>query len=162
MTLGSHSLPWRQTETKTCERTEVAARALQAMYGDSVSASRVDPGSKTASTSFGVKAVPPALPCRVDILVENGVAAPKSCRSPSKMRSPTAAGGLLRTGEASIVARITYHQPPLRLYWTEETKSKKTSLRTTILPISYDSSFFWETNLPAAPPCRRVIETKSG
>ena len=160
MTLGSHVSPWRQMDTKTCERAEVAATAVQAMYGDSVSASRVDPGSKTASTSFGVKADPPAIPCRLDILVENGVAAPKSCLSAFEMRSPTAAGSLLPTGEASIAARTNNNQPPLRLYWTEKTKSKKTNLRTTIMSISYDSSFFWETYLPAAPPCRRVIETK--
>ena len=54
MTLGRHVLPRRQTDTKTCERTKVAATAVQAMYGDSVSASRVDPSPRTASTNFGV------------------------------------------------------------------------------------------------------------
>ena len=34
-------------DTKTRERTEGAATAVQAMYGDSCSATRVDPGPKT-------------------------------------------------------------------------------------------------------------------
>ena len=66
--------------TKTRERTEGAATAVQAMHGDSFSICRVDPGSKT-STSFGVKAEPTALPCRDDVLVEDGAAALKSCLS---------------------------------------------------------------------------------
>ena len=44
--------------TKTRERTEGAATAVQAMHGDSGSATRVDPGPKTNSTSFGMKAEP--------------------------------------------------------------------------------------------------------
>ena len=64
-------------DTKTRERTEGAATAVHLMRGDSFSACRVDPGSK-ASTSFGVKANPPNLPCRDDVLVEDGAAAPKS------------------------------------------------------------------------------------
>ena len=99
----------------------------------------------------------PALSCREDGLVQNGAAAPKSCVPSLEIRSPTAAGGLLPTGEASIATVTTYNQPPLRLYSTEETDSKKTNLRTPILYVPYDSSF-----LPAAPSCRRVIETKSG
>ena len=50
--------------TKTRERTEGAATAVQAMRGDGFSACRVEPGPNTSSTSFGVKAEPPALPCR--------------------------------------------------------------------------------------------------
>ena len=50
----------RLADTKTCERTEGAAKAVQAMHGDSFSASRVDPGPKTNSTSFGVKAESPS------------------------------------------------------------------------------------------------------
>ena len=64
--------------TKTRERTEGAATAVKAMRGDSFSACRVDPGPKT-STSFGVKAEHPALPCRDDVVVGSGDAAPKSC-----------------------------------------------------------------------------------
>ena len=44
-----------QADKKTRERTEGAAKAVQAMHGDSFSASRVDPGPKTNSTCFGVK-----------------------------------------------------------------------------------------------------------
>ena len=62
--------------TKTRERTEGAATAVQAMRGDGFSACRVEPGSNTNSTSFGVKAEPPALPCRDDIVVESGDTAP--------------------------------------------------------------------------------------
>ena len=64
--------------TKIRERTEGAATAVQAMRGDSFSACRVEPGPNTNSTSFGVKAEPPALPCRDDVVVESGNAAPKS------------------------------------------------------------------------------------
>ena len=143
--------------SKTCERMEGAATAVQAMHGDSFSASRVDPGSKTNSSSFGVKAEPLALPCRDDVLVENGAAAPKSCLPSLEMRSPTAADSLLPTGEASIATRTTFNQPPLRLSSTVETNSKKTSTP----HVLYDSSFFQKNNLPAVA-CQRVIETKSG
>ena len=47
------------------------------------------------STSFGVKAGPPTLLCRDDVLVENAAAVPKSCFSPLEMRTPKTAGGLL-------------------------------------------------------------------
>ena len=143
--------------TKTRERTEGADTAVQVMHGDSYTAQRVQDGPKI-SACYGVMAEPPALPCRDNIVVENGAAAPKSCLSSLKMRSPTAAGGLLPTGEASITTRTTFSQPPLRLYSTEETNSKKTSTPYK----SYDSSFFRKNNLPAAPSCRRVIETKPG
>ena len=56
--------------TKTCEGTEDAAKAVQAMHGDSFSANRVDP-DPICSTSFGVKVKPPALPCRDDVVVES-------------------------------------------------------------------------------------------
>ncbi|CAN0038774.1 unnamed protein product, partial [Ascophyllum nodosum] len=76
-------------DTKPRERTESAAKAVQAINGDSFSANRVDP-DPMCSTSFGVKAEPPALPYRDDALVENGAAAPKSCLSPLEMRTITA------------------------------------------------------------------------
>ena len=95
--------------TKTRERTECAAKAVQAMHGDSFSTNRVDP-DPMCSTSFGVKAEPPALPCRDDFLVENGAAAPKSCLPPLKMRSPTAASGLLPVGMTFTATRTTFHQ----------------------------------------------------
>ena len=47
-------------DTKTRERTKGAAKGVQAMHGDNFTANRVDPGPKTNSTSFGVKAKPPA------------------------------------------------------------------------------------------------------
>ena len=103
---------------KNRERTESAAKAVQAKHGDSCTAQRVQDGPKI-STCFGVMAEPPALPCRDDVVVENGAAAPKSCLSSLEMRSPTAAGGLLPTGEASVATMTT--QPPLRLHSTEET-----------------------------------------
>ena len=61
--------------TKTRERTGGAATAVQAMRGDCFSARRVEPGPTTNSTSFGVKAEPPALACRDDVVVERGPAA---------------------------------------------------------------------------------------
>ena len=70
-----------QASTKTRERTEGAATAAQAMRGDCSSARRVEP-DPTKSTSFGMKAEPPALPYRDDSVVECGVAAFKSCSHP--------------------------------------------------------------------------------
>ena len=100
---------------------------------------------------------PPALPCRDNVVVENGAAAPKSFLPSLEIHSPTAAGGLFAIGEASTATMTTYNQPPLRLYSTEGTNSKETNSRTPVLYVSYDNKF-----LPAAPSCRRVIETKSG
>ena len=131
--------------TKTHERTEGAATALQAMHGDSCTAQDIQDGPKT-STSFGVKAEPPDLSCREDVLVENGAASPKSCLPSSDMRSPTAAGGLLPTREASTATRTTFNQSRFRFYSIEETDSK-TNSRTRILYVSHHSSF-----LPAAIP----------
>ena len=124
-------------DTKTCERTEDAATAVQAKHGDSCTAKRVQAGP-TCSTSFGVKAEPPALPCRDDVLVENGAAAPKACPSPLKMRTPAAAGGFLPTDKTSTAKRTTFHQLPLWFYPTEEI-----NLRTYA---SYYRSFGWMNN----------------
>ena len=129
-----------QASTKTRERTENAAKAVQAKHGYSCSAQTVQDGPKI-STCFGVMAEPRDLPCRDDVLVKNGAAAPKSCLPSLEMRSPTAAGGLFLAGEASIATMTTYNQPTLWLYSTEETDLKKTSLRNRILYVSYDSSF---------------------
>ena len=150
--------------TKTRERTEGAATAVQAMRGDGFFARRVKPGPNTSSTSFGVKAEPPALPCRDDVVVESGDAAPKSCLPSLEMRSSATASGLVPTDEASTATETNFNQPPLRFYTTEETEpeanSKETNLRTSTPYASYDSSVFQESNLSAAPYCRRVIETK--
>ena len=98
--------------TKTRERTEGAATAVQAMHGDSFHACRADPGPKT-STNFGVKAEPPALPYRDDVVVESGDAASKSYLPSLEMRSPTAAGGLVPTGETSTATETTVKEPLL-------------------------------------------------
>ena len=70
-------------DKQTRERTEGAAKAVQAMHEDSCSANRVDP-DPICSTNFGGDSTgPPALPCsRDDALVGNGAAAPKPCLSP--------------------------------------------------------------------------------
>ena len=81
----------------------------------------------TNSTSFGVKAGPPALPCRDDVVVESGDAAPRSCLPSLEMRSPTAAGGLLPTGEVSTATRTTSNEPLLWFYATEEMNPKEDS-----------------------------------
>ena len=159
--------------TKTCERTEGAATAVQARRRDDFSARRVEPGPNTNSTSFGMMAEPPALPCRDDVVVESGDAAPKSCLPSLEMRSSTAAGGSVPIGEASTptdtsstATEINFNQPPLRFYTTEETdseaNSKETHLRTSTPYASYDSSVFQESNLSAAPYCRRVVEENPG
>ena len=150
----------RPANTKTRERTEGSATAVQAMHGYSFSACRIDPGPETNSTSFGMKAEPPALPGRDDVVVESGDAGLKSCLPSLEMRSPTAAGGLLPTGKTSTATKITFNKPPLRFYSIEETNPKETSLWTSVPSAWYDSSF-WRNKLLAAPSCRRVVETKA-
>ena len=142
--------------TKTHERTEGAATAVQAVHGDSFSACRVDPGPKV-STSFGVKAEPPALPCRDGVVVESGDAAPRSCLSSLEMRTTTAAGGLVPTGKTSTATETTSNEPLLRFYATEETNPTEKQLWTSVPSAYYDSSFW--TLLPA-PADLRAIETK--
>ena len=102
--------------TKARERTDGAAAAIQAKHGDSCFVNQMDP-DPVCLTSFGDDSTgPPALPCsRDDALVDNGAAAPKSCLSPLEMRTPTAAGGLLPAGTASITTRTTIDQPSLVL-----------------------------------------------
>ena len=144
-------------DTKTRERKEGTVTAVQAMHGDSFSANWVDPGPKTTLTSFGVKTEPLALPCRDDVLVENGAAAPKSCLSPLEMRTTTTAGGLLPTSKTSTATKTIFDHPTLWCCLTEET-----NLGTSTQSVTYDSRFFWKNNLTAAPFSRRVIKTKSG
>ena len=60
------------------------------------------------SSSTLEKVEPPALPCRVEIVVENGAAMLKSYLSPLEMRSPTAAGGSLLTSEISTAISTTF------------------------------------------------------
>ena len=152
-----------QENTKTRERTEGAATAVQAMRGDCFSTRRVEPGPNINSTSSGVKAEPPALPCRDDVVVECGTAASESCLPSLEMRPSTAAGGLVPTGEASKATETKYNQPPLRLCSTEEKDHLEASCKkTSISSTSNDgSSVFQERNLSATPYCRRVVDTKS-
>ena len=113
---------------KTRKRTEGAATAVQAMHGDSCSATRVEPGLKTNSASFGMMAEPPDLPCRKDVWSRTAMRRPKSCLPSLEVRSPTAAGGLLPTGKISTATKTTFNKTPLRLYSTEETNPKETNL----------------------------------
>ena len=93
-------------DEKTRKRTEGAAKAVQAMHGENCSATRVDT-DPMCSNSFDVKTEPPALPCRDDVVVENGAAAPKSCLSPLEMRTAAAAGGLLSAGKITTATWTT-------------------------------------------------------
>ena len=147
----------RQADTKTRERTEGAATAVQAVHGDSCSANRVDP-DPMCSISFGDDCTrPPALPCsREDALVDNGAAAPKSCLPPLRMHSSTAAGGLSPAVETSTTTRVTFDYSTFWFCQTEETHFERTST----LSAWYDSSFR-RNKMFTAPSCRRVIETKS-
>ena len=147
-------------DTKTRERTEGTATAVQAMHRDSWSAARVDPGPKTNSTSFGIKVEPPTFPCREDamaengdVMVENGDASLKSCLPSLEVRSPSAVGGLLPDDETSTTTKIPFNRSPPRLYLSEEMY-----LKTSAQLVSYDSSFW---NLLAVPSCPRVIEKKT-
>ena len=146
--------------TKTRERTEGAATAVQAMRGDSCTTTqKVQDGPKTSIT-FGVEAKLPDLPCRDDVLVEGGDAAPTSCLLSLEMCTSTAAGGLVPTGKTSIATRTTSNEPLLRFYAMEEMNPEEDSKKKkicAILSACYDSSF-WKL-LPALSGLR-VIETK--
>ena len=100
--------------TKTRERTEGSATAVQAVHGDGCSTDRVDP-DPMCSTSFGGDCtVPPAPLClEENALVDTCTAAPKSCLPSLEIRSPTAAGDLLPTGETSTATRTTFNKPSL-------------------------------------------------
>ena len=143
--------------TKTRERTEGAAIAVQAMRGDSCTTAQTVQDGPNTSISFGVMTEPPDLPCREVVLVEDGATSPESCLPPLEMRTSTAAGGLIPTGETSTT-ETTVNKPLLQFYSTEEEDSKKETLWTSIPSAWYDISF-WK--LLAAPYCRRVVETKS-
>ena len=142
-------------------RTEGTATAVQAMRGDSYTAeTKVQDGPRTSIT-FGVEAEPPDLPCREDVLVEDGSTAPKPCLPSLEMRTTTAAGDLVPTGKTSTATETNFNQPPLRFWSTEETDLEMNCIKTSILYVSYDSSAFQDSNLLAAPYCRRVVEIKS-
>ena len=95
--------------TKTRGRTEGAATAVQAMRGDScTTAKKVQDGPKTSIT-FDVEAEPPDLPCREDVLVEDGATAPKSCLPSLEMHTTTAADGLVPTGKISTATETNFN-----------------------------------------------------
>ena len=71
------------TDTKTRKYTEAAPADRAKHIGDSSSAKKVDIGP-TSSTSFGMKAEPPALPLRDDALVDKDAAAPKPFSYPKR------------------------------------------------------------------------------
>ena len=102
-------------------------------------------------------AEPPDLPCGDDVLVEDGAAVSKSYLPSSEMRTTTAAGGLLLTGEIYTATKTTFNKSPLRLCSNEETNPNETNLWTSVPSAWYDSSF-WRNKLLAAPSCRRIIE----
>ena len=106
--------------------------------------------------SFGIKAEPPALPRRDDVLIPIGATAPKSYLSPLKMRTSTAAGGSLSVGKTSTTTRITFYQPCLWFCLTEETNYEKASTQYA----SYYSSFSWINNQLLASTWQRIIRTK--
>ena len=130
------------------------------MRRDCFSACRVEPGPTPNSTSFGMKAEPPALPCRDDSVVECGAAAFKSCHPSMEMRPSTAARGLVPTGEASTASETTLNERSLRFCPTEETDLEPNHKKTSTPYASFDSSSFWR--LLAAPYCQSVVDTKSG
>ena len=144
-------------DTKPRERTEGAAKAVQAMHVDSFSASRIDPGPKTTSTSFGGKVEPPALSCRNDVVVDNGAAAPKLCLPTLEMRTTTAAGGLLPTGEISTATRTTLDYSTLWFCQTEETHSERTSI-----PSAWYDSTFQRKNCLLPPPAGGSLRQNPG
>ena len=95
-------------------------------------------------------------------MVESGAAASESCLPSLEMRSSTAAGGLVSTGEASTAKEINFIQPPLWFCSTEETNLEANNLWISVPPASYySSSVFQERNLSATLYCRRVVDTKS-
>ena len=147
--------------TKTRERTEGAAITVQAMRGDSCTTEQKVQDGPNTSISFGMMAEPPDLPCSEDVLVEDGATVPETYLPSLEIRSSTAAGGLIPTGEASTASETTSNEPLLRFYATEETNPKEKKSWISTPYASYDSSVFHESNLFAAPYCRRVVETKS-
>ena len=130
------------TDTKTHKRIE-DAEANQAKNGDSYSAKKVQAGP--ISTSFVMKAESPALPRRDDVLVDISATALKPYLSPVKMRTLTAAGGLLPTGKTSTATKIIFHQLPLWFFLTKEIKFRTSQCAT-------DYSNFWKL---------KILETKS-
>ena len=101
---------------------------------------------QTSLNSFGMKAEPPALSGRDDVLVDKDAAASKPCLSPVEMHTLTAAGDLLPAGNATTATRIIFYQPPLWFCPIEEIKSGIT------IQYAMHYSSFWKMG---------ILETKS-
>ena len=85
---------------------------------------------KVDRTPRSLSALKPNLPISLtgdDVLVEDGDAAPRSCLPSLEMRSPTTAGGLLPTGEASTATRTTSNEPFPPFYATKEMNPEEDS-----------------------------------
>ena len=108
------------TDKKTRKCAEDAATD-QTKHEDRCSAKRVDTGP-TRTTSFGMKAEPPAIPGRDDVLVDKGAEAPDSCHPPVKTCTLTAADGLLSVGTTSTAMRTIFLRPFFSLSLGGETK----------------------------------------
>ena len=100
-------------DTKTRERTEGAAAAVQAMHGDSFSANRVQTGQKTTPTSLSVKAEPPTPLAEMTLWSRTALRRPSRVSHLWRCAHPTAASGLLPSGMATTATRTTFHQLPL-------------------------------------------------
>ena len=125
-----------QANTKTQERTEGAATALHTMQRDSCTTEqKVQDGPKT-SISFGMMTEPSDLPCREDVLVEEGATSSLIFGDAHK----NSASGVVPTGKTSTATEINFNQPPLRFCSTEETdleancKNELHTSRTTAVP----------------------------
>ena len=166
MALGSHVLLWRQTGPQTL-RLKSARRAPLQQYKRCVGiAVLLNKGFKMDRRPLSLSAWKPNLPISLageDVLIEDGATTLKSCLPSLEMCSPTAAGGLVPTGEASTATETSSNEPLLWFYATEEMNleddSKEKNPWTTIPSASYGSSSFWR--LLAALYCYRVVETKS-
>ena len=134
----------RQTTSRHGDRRKTRYQDSQ-VYGRRCSRSRktgdnssaqVDPDPRCLISFGDDSAEPLPLPCRDDVLVDKGVAAPKPCISAVEMHTLTATGGLLPAGTASSATRTNSHQPPLWFCTTEEI-----DLRTSIQYATTYSSF---------------------
>ena len=111
----------------------------------------------TNSTSFGMLAEPPTLPCGDDVVVESGDAAPKLCLPILEIRLPTAAGGLVPTGETSKATEATVNEPRICSTRPRRRTGRRKTYGLAIPSAWYDRSF-WK--MLHAPSSLRVIETK--
>ena len=77
-------------------------------------------------TSFGDDSTESlALPCRNDVMVDKGAAAPKQCLLSVEMQTPTAAGDLLPAGTASTAMRTVFPRPLFS--WSLGKEAKKSN-----------------------------------